>query len=102
MPSVDAKMVVQQLIDVLREAFEGPREQRWSHFTDNNPEAGFLGTLRALSAEQASRVIGTASVASHVYHTIFVMEASADKITGNRIPHDWSQSWKVTEVTEAE
>ena len=102
MRSVDAEMVVQQLIDVLREALEGPREQRWSYFTDNNPEAGFLGTLRALSAEQASQVIGTASVASHVYHTIFGMEVSAAWITGNRVAHDWSQSWKVTEVTEAE
>ena len=78
-----------------------PREQRWSYFI-GNPEAGFLGTLRALSAEQASQVVGTASVASHVYHTIFGMEASADRITGNRVPHDWSESWKVTEVTEAE
>ena len=35
---------VEHLIDVLREAFEGPKE-KWSYFTDNSPEAGLIGSL---------------------------------------------------------
>jgi hypothetical protein len=95
MAEADAKTLIQQLRQVLEEAFEGPRDPNWSYFVANEAESGVLGATRALSARQASRVVGTASIAAHVYHTIFGMEVAAEWIAGKRTPHDWSESWAV-------
>ena len=100
MPKADAQMMVGQLQYVLQEALEGPRDAKWSYFTDNRPKSGLLGSVRSLSADEASRVVGTASVAAHIHHTIFGMEVASAWISGNRTPHDWSESWSVTEVND--
>jgi hypothetical protein len=95
--AVSLDEVIGQILDVLREAFEGPRE-RWSYFTDNNSDAGLFGTLAAIRAEDASRITGATSIAAHVHHTIFALEASTDWIDGDRSPRNWKESWSVSTV----
>jgi hypothetical protein len=97
MAEITTGVAVRQLQAVLREAFEGPKE-RWSYFTDNNPDAGFFGTLRRLDAAGASRMIGGGSIAAYVYHMAFALEASTVWIAGDRSPRKWSESWAVTTV----
>jgi hypothetical protein len=94
-----AEVVRRQLMALLREGVEGPRE-RWSYFTDHGASAGFLGTLKEWNAVQVSRPGegGTATVAAHVHHVIFGMEASMAFIRGDRTPRNWGESWDVTAV----
>jgi len=92
-------VVRRQLMALLREGVEGPRE-RWSYFTDHGASAGFLGTLEGWSAAEVSHPGegGTATVAAHVHHVIFGMEASVAFIRGDRTPRDWEESWEVASV----
>jgi len=75
MTSIGMDVVIKQLRAVLREAFEGPPE-RWSYFTDNAPDAGWFGTLDGISAEHASHPVAGTTIAAHVHHAAFALDAS--------------------------
>ncbi|HEV2132166.1 MAG TPA: DinB family protein [Longimicrobiaceae bacterium] len=95
--------IVNQLLAVLREGFEGPPQQ-WSYFTDSGPEAGMFGTIAGLSAAEASQPFGPhgTTIAAHVHHMCFALEVSSAWIQGDRSRRDWSESWRVTTVDEGE
>jgi hypothetical protein len=99
MPDSLSILVVGQLIAVIREAFEGAGGS--SYFTDHGADAGWFGTLGKSSAVEASRVIGGTSIAAHVHHIIFSLEASSAWIAGDRSRRNWADSWRVSEVDEA-
>lgn len=101
MAAIDAHEVVGLILDVLEEAFEGPKE-RWSYFTDNRSDAGLFGTLGRLTASDASRTRGKTSIAAHVNHVIFGLDASARWIEGNRTTHNWKESWSTDTVNDGE
>jgi hypothetical protein len=100
MDEITLGTIMRQILAVLREAFEGPRE-RWSYFTDSGEESGMLGTVRALDAAAASRRIGGASVAAHVHHVVFALTASTAWIKGDRTQRNWAESWSVDTVDQA-
>lgn len=100
MAQVTLEETIGQIVGVIREGFDGPPEE-WSYFTDNSSEAGMFGTLADITAEQASEKIGKSSIAAHVYHTVFSLEAAAVWIRGEQKKFDWPQSWSVTEIDEA-
>ena len=89
-----------QLLAVLREAFEGS-SQAWSYFTDNNPEAGIFGTIGSKTAREASAVTGGTTIAAHVHHAAFALEASTAWIKGDRSSRDWKESWETSTVDES-
>jgi len=98
MAEITMDIVIGQLLGVLKEAFEGP--QRWGYFTDDGPDGALFGTLAKLNAEQASRPLGGTSIAAHVYHTTFGLEASTAWINGDRTSRNWPDSWRVSTVDE--
>lgn len=101
-PAPPIEVVRRQLLALLREGIEGPGEA-WSYFTDHGPGAGLLGTLEEWNATEASRsgADGRASVAAHVHHVAFGMEASSAFIRGDRSPRDWKSSWAQPSVDPA-
>ncbi len=99
MSEISMEVVIDQLLNVLREAFEGPQE-RWSYFTDNDPDAGLFGTISKMSAEEASKPVGGTSIAAHIYHVNFGLDASSAWITGDRSPKNWKESWQVSTVDD--
>lgn len=101
MARVTPDTVVEQLLGLLQEAVEGPSEGG-SWFTDNSPDAGFLGSIRSVDAQTASQPLAGSSIAAHVYHSVFGMEAMAAWILGDRGRRDWKESWRVSSVTDAE
>lgn len=101
MPEISTELVIGQLLAVLREGFEGPPE-RWSYFTDQGPEAGLFGSLGKLDAAAASRSTGGSTIAAHVHHLVFSLDASSSWIRGERIRRNWKESWAVSEVDEEE
>ncbi len=96
-------IIVEQLLAVLREGFEGPAHG-WSYFTGDGREAGMFGTIERLSAEEAARPSGPggSTVAAHVHHMVFALAASSAWMRGDRTPRDWRESWRVTTVDEEE
>ena len=93
--------VLSQLLGVLRETFEGP-QQSWSYFTDAGPEAGYFGTLRKITAIDASRTEGGSSIAGHIHHVVFALNESSAWIRGDRLPRDWKESWSIVTVNDPE
>ncbi len=101
MTGIPMEGVIDQLSAVLREALEGPKE-RWSYFTDTGKDAGLFATLSRLSAAEASRVLGETTVAAHVAHVVFGLEASARWIEGDRTTRNWKESWSISKVDDGE
>ena len=100
MTTVSADVAIEQLLAVLAEAFEGPK-QNWSYFTDQGAEAGLFGTLIGMNAAAASRVWGGTTIAAHAHHVRFGLAASAAWISGDRSSRDWSESWSVSTLDDA-
>lgn len=100
MAEIETGAAVRQLLSVLREALEGPSGS-WTYFIDKKPDAGLMGALGTVSADEASRVWGDTSIAAHAHHIAFAMAASAAAIEGDQTPVDWKESWRVTSVDEA-
>lgn len=99
MPELSVREAIEQLLAVLREAFEGPSGS-WSYFTDSGAESGLFGTLEKLDAAEASRASGGTSIAAHAHHVGFALAASAASLRGDRSAHNWAESWSVATVDE--
>ncbi len=97
MPGLEAHAIIERLLSSLDEAMQGASGPA-TYFVDNRPDSGLLGSLAGLDAASASRVIAGTSIAAHVNHVVFAMDASACWIAGDKARRDWSASWRVTEV----
>lgn len=84
------------IIEFLEEVYDGPKRQ-YTWFIGNAPGSGLLGTLRGLSAEEASTPIveeGT-TIAAHVGHLIWTLQKVNSFLRGENPTWDWSESWAV-------
>jgi hypothetical protein len=95
--NISTEVVINQLLGVLREAFEGPPPD-WCYFTD----AGLFGTLAKLSPEEVSSPCGGSTVAAHVNHVLFSLRASQAWIQGDKSPRNWQESWSVSTADDVE
>jgi hypothetical protein len=100
MADIDGGIAARQALSVLREAVEGPSGPS-TYFIDKRPDAGLLGALGAIDAEQASQIWGDTTIAAHAHHVAFAMADSAAIIEGSRTPPDWKESWRVKTVDAA-
>ena len=99
MPGLEGRFITERLLTILDEALHGASGPA-TYFVDNRPGLGLLGSLADLGATGASRAIGGTSIAAHVEHVAFAMEASAGWISGDRSPRDWRASWRVATVDD--
>ena len=109
MPGLEARMIAgrllaerllaERLLAVLDEALHGASGPV-TYFVDNRPGMGLLGSLAGLDAAIATRAIGGTSIAAHVEHVAFAMEASAAWIAGDRTPRDWKASWRMATIDD--
>lgn len=91
-------VATRQLIAALREAFEGPADTPC--YLDTN--TGLIATAGSLTAAEASQTRGGNSIASHVAHILFGIEAFGAAVSGDRSRRDWSRSWNVSVVDDDE
>lgn len=95
-------IVRSQAIAVLREA---SRETGlpYRYFTDHD---GLLTVLDSISAVTASVKLREdddgSSIAAHVEHLRFSIDATLKGISGDTAPADWAQSWNTSSVEEEE
>jgi len=102
MNDISSNMLFKQLKSLLQEGVQGP-QQEWSYFTDPGSN-GFLGTIDELNSKSASKTSGPNdnSVASHVWHLCFALNATSDWIRGIKTSHDWEESWQIQKVNDEE
>jgi hypothetical protein len=101
MDQVSIDTAIEQLQAVLDECFVHTNKP-WTYFTDNKPEAGFIGLLQTIKAEEASRKIAGTSIASHAHHVRFSLRESTTSIRGENAQVDWNESWNISLVNDAE
>ena len=92
------------LATLFRELVDGvPRDPSYML---NTGDVGLHGSLDKLSAEDASRTSsGGASIAAHVDHLRYGLALMNQWKSGVKNPWagaDWTQSWKISSVTDAE
>jgi hypothetical protein len=103
MSDVPPAVIATLLTRILREAFEGPPGP-WTYFTDTSAAAGVFGTIRELSATEASRAAGPGrtTIAGHVNHLCSSLALTSRAMRGGPAERDRSTSWTVTAVDGAQ
>ena len=99
MNTLQADVVVGQLVALLREAFEVPADAPYTLFNDKG--TGFFQVLDGVSATDASRAVGTNTVAGQTAHVILGLKASAHWVRTKAVEVDWSNPYPVSAVDDA-
>jgi hypothetical protein len=97
----DVHAIAAGLLIVLDESMLGESGPS-TYFVDNRPASGLLGAVSGLSASDASAPVNGQSIAAHVHHVVFAMDASASWIQDDRSGRDWEESWRLSTVNETE
>lgn len=84
------------------ETFQGIEDGESSHFIETRPDTGILGSINNVSAEEASKEINGASIASHIHHTMYHIHTCLSYLDDIRPEGDWSLSWSIGDVSEEE
>ncbi|HHY89060.1 MAG TPA: hypothetical protein GYA06_09095 [Chloroflexi bacterium] len=98
--------LLQSLLTLLEEAYPGPPDPGATWFIDNEPDAGILGTIKGVTAAEASVSMdgsgkpGT-TIASNVEHLRWSLANVNNTLRGGEYSPDWRASWTVVEVDEA-
>lgn len=104
---IDSGVLARLALQLFDEAYRGPDNPKGTWFVDNEPGCGFLGTLRGLTAEQASAPLppgGGPTVASHAGHLRYALSLANRAAKGEDAyaGADWSGSWSRTTVSAEE
>ena len=91
---------LKSVLYLFRETFEGSPAGVGSAYLDRG--AGFFNTLESLDAEQASREIGSTTIAAQTEHAKFYLDRLCEFMTGRTERVNWEQSWLIEEVNDAE
>ena len=88
----------QSLLELLEETFENPH----GYYLDRS-KGGLFTTLEAVSHERASLELSRQrSIAAHVEHTRFYLDALHQYLNGFTGKMDWDASWQTHGVTAPE
>jgi hypothetical protein len=106
MNALSSMAVINSIVDLLTEAYEGPSDPSSTWFIDNVPNAGVLGMLEDVSASEASKSVdgsgqtGT-TIASHTEHLRWSLAMMLAAIRGEPLG-EWKESWRLLYADEAE
>lgn len=95
-------VLMNSVIELLIEAYDGPPNPSSTWFIDNEPDSGILGQLSGVSAAEASQPVDghgdpgstIASNAEHLRWSLAMMNAA---IRGEPLG-DWKESWRLLET----
>ena len=94
------------LLELIGEAYVGPSDTGNTWFTDNQPDAGLLGSLSTVTAAQAGvqPFPGGDSIAANCNHVRYYLSLANRSFSGENAfsAADWSSSWAVQQVTETQ
>jgi hypothetical protein len=102
MTQIAQTQFTEELLQLLKETFEGPAPTGPSAFL--NKGTGLFQTLEDVSAEAAStqaRIEGS-TVAAHTEHIRFYVNVHYKLMLGSREEIDWNESWRIKTVNSLE
>lgn len=104
---IEPSVLIKAALALYDEAYLESPSPNATWFTDNEPKNGFLGSIEALSAVEASRPLRAdepLTIASHVGHLRFALDLANRAIKGEKsyASARWARSWDIRSVDEAE
>ncbi|MBX9582254.1 MAG: hypothetical protein K2X87_18275 [Gemmataceae bacterium] len=99
MNTLSADVVGGQLVALLAEAFEVPADAPYTLFNDKG--TGFSQVLGGVSAADASRAVGSNTVAGQTAHVILGLKAVSHWVRTKSMDVDWSNPYPGSAVDEA-
>jgi len=105
--TIETAALTKAALALYEEGYLGPRDPKGTWFVDNDPACGFIGTIEALSATEASRQASAGdplTVASHAEHLRFALSLANRAARGENAYSGvkWADSWARRSVTEKE
>jgi hypothetical protein len=103
METLPVSVLTQAISDLLVEAYDGPPDPSGTWFVDNKPDCGILGSLRHVSAAEASRSVdgsgnpGT-TIAANVEHLRWSLANANGALRGEPYQYHWEESWALLEA----
>ena len=91
---------VESVAYLLRETFEGSPEGQGSAYLDRG--VGIFSTLDKLSAAEASRPLGSMTVAAQTEHAKFYLDRICEFMNGRTESVNWEDSWLIETVNDEE
>jgi hypothetical protein len=100
MSTIPVSILTQALSALLTEAYDGPPDPHSTWFIDNEPDSGILGTLKSVSAAEAScSVDGSgkpgSTIAANVEHLRWSLANANGAMRGEMYKNNWDESWKL-------
>ena len=104
MKMVSTTTLIDSIVELLTEAYEGPPDPTRTWFIDNEPDSGVLGILQEVSAEEASTSADSSgnrgtTIAANTEHLRWSLSAMNAAIRGEPFG-EWEESWRVLEKDE--
>jgi hypothetical protein len=104
---IETAALTKAALTLYDEGYSGPADPKGTWFVDNDPDCGFIGTIKALSAAQASKPASegdSLTVASHAAHLRFALGLANRAARGENAYAGvkWSESWTPRVVDDAE
>jgi hypothetical protein len=104
--TISATAVLNSIVELLTEAYDGPPNPKATWFIDNEPDSGILGIIAGVSAAEASRSVhgsreAGSTIAANVEHLRWSLAMSNAAIRGEPFEGKWKESWSLIEADEA-
>ncbi|RPI29964.1 MAG: hypothetical protein EHM70_15090, partial [Chloroflexota bacterium] len=107
MSQIPTTAVINAIVVLLTEAYDGPPDPSSTWFIDNEPDSGILGIIRDVSATEASMPVhesgeAGSTVAANVEHLRWSLANANGAFRGENYQAKWGESWKLIGADEAE
>ena len=107
MTTLPTTTLIDSIVTMLTEAYEGPPNPRESWFVDNEPDSGILGVLKNVTAAEASTSVdgsgkSGSTIAANVEHLRWSLANVNGTFRGQQYNSNWGESWELNNADEAE
>lgn len=103
MTTLPVSQLVASIATLLTETYAGPPNPNETWFIDNEPDAGVLGIIRGVTAEEASTSVHAegdagSTIAAHVAHLRWSLANTNATLRGEPWNPNWEESWKTMDA----
>lgn len=107
MTTLETNTLIQSIVELLTEIYDGPPSPSETWVVDNEPNAGILGALAGVNAREASTSVDGSgdrgsTIAAQVEHLRWSLANANGAMNGKEYSPNWTQSWDLITANETE
>jgi hypothetical protein len=106
MTTITTETLIQAIVTLFTEAYDGPPDPKETWFIDNEPNSGVLGVLGGITAAEASTSVDNSNeagstIAANAEHLRWSLANANAALRGEAYNPNWSESWNLLNADEA-